>query len=156
MSENLNPGILVVDDQPENRMLMTEYLEDLGLPIDEAESGEKCLELLHKKKYTLVIMDIQMPGLNGFEVLEIMRKDEKMSEVPVVFVSTIFNSDQHIIKGITGGAIDFIPKPVNIHILKSKVSSLVIMRHVKLIIVKRSPIRVFIPYTWNASIVCIT
>jgi PAS domain S-box-containing protein len=125
MAEGLHMGILVVDDQPENRLLMTEYLEDLGLPVDVAESGEKCLELLNQKKFTLVIMDIQMPGLNGFEVLKIMRKDEKLRDIPVVFVSTVFDSDQYILRGINEGAIDFIAKPVNINILKSKVSNFI-------------------------------
>lgn len=123
MSNYLGPGILVVDDQPENRLLMVEYLGDLGLPIDEADGGKKCLELLHQKKYTIVIMDIQMPEMNGFEVLEIMRKDEELMEIPVVFVSTIYDSEQYIVKGISEGAIDFIPKPVNVNILKSKVSN---------------------------------
>jgi PAS domain S-box-containing protein len=125
MNDFEHPGILVVDDQPENRLLITEYLYDLGLNIDEADCGEKCLELLKKKSYTLVLMDVQMPGLNGYEVLEEMRKDEKLAEVPVVFVSTVYDSDQHILKGISGGAIDFIAKPVNIDILKSKVSNFI-------------------------------
>lgn len=123
MDSNKNPGILVVDDQPANRMLMAEYLEDLGLPVDEAESGKTCLEKLHQKRYSIVIMDIQMPGMTGFEVLEIMRKDEKLADIPVVFVSTIYDSEQYILKGINAGAIDFIAKPVNINILKSKVAN---------------------------------
>jgi len=125
MSNLLTPRILIVDDQFENRLLMTEYLDDLGVEVEEAENGQQCLDMLKLKDYTLVILDIQMPGLNGFEVLEIMRKDEKLIDVPVVFVSTIYDSDQHIIKGITGGAIDFIAKPVNIDILKSKVSNFI-------------------------------
>ena len=122
MSESI-PRILVVDDQPQNRMLITEYLEPLEIVIDEADSGNGCLRMLKENTYTLVILDIQMPDLDGFQVLEKMREDNDLKGIPVVFVSAIYDSDEHIVKGIEMGAIDFITKPVNINILQSKVQN---------------------------------
>jgi PAS domain S-box-containing protein len=117
------PSILVVDDQPHNILLIREYLESLGVEIDEANSGIKCLEMQQKKLYTMLILDIQMPGMDGFEVLANMRKDERLKDIPVVFISAIYDSDKYVLKGIEGGAIDFIVKPVNISILRTKVSN---------------------------------
>ncbi len=119
----VRPIILVVDDQPRNILLITEYLEILNVEIEGANSGQECLEKLRNKKYTMVILDIQMPGMDGFEVLAEMRKDERLMDVPVVFISAIYDSDKYVLKGIEGGAIDFISKPVNILILRSKVSN---------------------------------
>lgn len=122
MNENL-PRVLVVDDKLQNRLLIAEYLEPLGVKIDEASSGKDCLELLKKQEYTLVILDVQMPGLSGFEVLEQMRIDKDLEDIPVVFVSAVFNSEEYILKGIEKGAIDFITKPININILQGKVNN---------------------------------
>lgn len=117
------PRILVVDDREQNRMLITEYLESLDVIIDEAASGEACLDLLEQNPYSLIILDIQMPGMDGFEVLEKMRSDPETADIPVVLISAIFDSEEHIIRGIESGAIDFISKPVNITILSRKVSN---------------------------------
>ena len=117
------PRILVVDDKQQNRMLITEYLESLDVIIEEAASGQECLNLLSQNTYSLIILDVQMPGLDGFEVLEKMREKEETAEIPVVLISAIFDSEEHIIKGIEKGAIDFITKPVNITILSRKVSN---------------------------------
>ncbi|MBN1597191.1 MAG: response regulator [Bacteroidales bacterium] len=117
------PRVLVVDDQLQNRMLIAEYLDELEIDIDEAESGEECLEKLKHEDYTLIILDIQMPGLDGFEVLEAMRKVERTKDIPVVFISAIYDSEEYILKGISSGAIDFITKPINISILRSKVTN---------------------------------
>jgi PAS domain S-box-containing protein len=117
------PNILVVDDQAQNILLIREYLDKLDIDIEEANSGMKCLEMLENKIYTLLILDIQMPGMDGFEVLAEMRKNERLKEIPVVFISAIYDSDKYVLKGIESGAIDFIAKPVNISILRSKVSN---------------------------------
>jgi CheY-like chemotaxis protein len=94
------PKILVVDDKAQNRALIAEYIEPLNVDIDEAASGEECLRLLKKNNYTLVLLDIQMPGLDGFQVLERMRGDEDLKEIPVVFISAIFNTEEILLKGI--------------------------------------------------------
>ncbi|MBA7550036.1 Sensor histidine kinase TmoS [subsurface metagenome] len=117
------PRILVVDDQQQNRMLIMEYLESLDVIIEEASSGEACLSLLNENTYSLIILDVQMPGLDGFQVLERMRSKRETEDIPVVLISAIFDSEEYILKGIENGAIDFITKPINISILSSKVSN---------------------------------
>ncbi len=117
------PRILVVDDKEHNRMLVTEYLESLDVIIDEAASGETCLNLLEQNSYSLIILDVQMPGMDGYQVLEKMQSNEATAEIPVVLISAIFDSEEYIIKGIERGAIDYITKPVNITILSRKVSN---------------------------------
>ena len=119
------PRILVVDDQVQNRMLVTEFLEMLDVIVDEASSGKECLEKLQQEDYLLVILDVQMPDLDGFRVLELMREDEKLAHIPVVFVSAVFNSEEYVLKGIEKGAIDFIAKPINTSVLKTKVQNFI-------------------------------
>jgi PAS domain S-box-containing protein len=122
MNEN-RPRILVVDDKTQNRLLITEYLEPLNVLIEEAASGKECLELLKKREYSLVILDVQMPGLSGFQVLEQMRSEKALETIPVVFISAVFNSEEYILKGIEKGAIDFMAKPINVNILQNKVNN---------------------------------
>jgi len=117
------PRILVVDDKQQNRLLITTYLETLDVIMEEAASGSECLNLLEKNSYSLIILDVQMPGMDGFEVLEKMRSRKETADIPVVLISAIFDSEQYIIKGIESGAIDYIVKPVNITILCRKVSN---------------------------------
>ena len=106
---------------------MEAYLEELPVSIDEAASGPEALKKLREREYVMVLLDVQMPGMDGFQVLETMRSEPALADVPVIFVSAISNSDEHIIRGITGGAVDFIPKPVNGTILTSKVSNFISM-----------------------------
>ncbi|MGD2035911.1 MAG: response regulator, partial [Bacteroidales bacterium] len=117
------PRILVVDDKQQNRMLITEYLESLDVITEEAASGEACLELLEQNTYSLIILDVQMPDMDGFEVLDEMRSREETADIPVVLISAIFDSEEYIIKGIEKGAIDYLVKPINITILIRKVSN---------------------------------
>ncbi|HEY3369305.1 MAG TPA: response regulator [Prolixibacteraceae bacterium] len=116
-----NPKILLVDDMLENLISLEAILEDFEIDIVRAFSGEEALKLSLKDEYALVILDVQMPGMNGYETLELMRQRKKTKYLPVIFVSAIHQSDLHIIKGIETGAVDFIPKPVIPDILKGKV-----------------------------------
>ena len=117
--------ILVVDDREENRILLREYLDELNVNIDEAESGSVCLEKLKQKEYTLVILDVQMPYMDGYTVLDNMRASDEFRNIPVILVSTVFSSEEHVLRGIEGGAIDFIVKPINHDILTSKVNNFI-------------------------------
>ncbi len=117
------PRILIVDDQAQNRMLFIEYLSELEVDVDEASSGEECLRILKNNIYSLVCLDVQMPVLDGYQVLEKMREDNNLADVPVIFISAVFNSEEYILKGLSKGAIDYIIKPVSIPILINKVSN---------------------------------
>lgn len=115
------PKILLVDDLLENLISLEAILEDFDIELIRAFSGEEALKLSLKDEFALAILDVQMPGMNGYETLELMRQRKKTRYLPVIFVSAIHHSDLHIIKGIETGAVDFIPKPVIPDILKGKV-----------------------------------
>ncbi len=117
----MRPKILIVDDLIENLISLEAILEDFDIEIIRAYSGEEALKISMKEEFALVILDVQMPGMNGYETLEMMRQRKKTKYLPVIFVSAIHQSDLHIIKGIETGAVDFIPKPVIPDILRGKV-----------------------------------
>lgn len=117
----LRPKILIVDDLLENLISLEAILEDFEIDLVRAFSGEEALKNSIKEDFALVILDVQMPGMNGYETLEMMRQRKKTRYLPVIFVSAIHQSDLNIIKGIETGAVDFIPKPIIPDILKGKV-----------------------------------
>ncbi|PTN09791.1 signal transduction histidine kinase [Mangrovibacterium marinum] len=117
----MRPKILIVDDLIENLISLEAVLDDFDIDIVRATSGEEALKRSLKDEFALVILDVQMPGMNGYETLEMMRQRKKTRYLPVVFVSAIHQSDLHIIKGIETGAVDFIPKPIIPNILRGKV-----------------------------------
>jgi signal transduction histidine kinase len=117
----MRPKILIVDDLLGNIISLEAILEDFEADLVRAFSGEEALRLSYKEEFALVILDVQMPGMNGYETLEMMRQRKKTKYLPVIFVSAIHQSDLHIIKGIETGAVDFIPKPIIPDILKGKV-----------------------------------
>jgi len=117
----IKPKILIVDDHLENLISLEAILEDFEIDLVRAFSGEEALKHSLKDDFALVILDVQMPGMNGYETLEMMRQRKKTKYLPVIFVSAIHQSDLNIIKGIETGAVDFIPKPIIPDILKGKV-----------------------------------
>ena len=117
----MKPKILIVDDLIENLISLEAILDDFDIEFVRASSGFDALKLSQKEEFALVILDVQMPGMNGYETLEMMRQRKKTRYLPVIFVSAIHQSDLHIIKGIETGAVDFIPKPIIPDILKGKV-----------------------------------
>ncbi len=113
--------ILIVDDLVENLISLELLLSDFCVGIERATSGEEALRKTMNEEYALAILDVQMPGMDGYETLSLMRKRNKTKYLPVIFVSAIHQSDLHIIKGIETGAVDFIPKPIIPEILLGKV-----------------------------------
>ena len=116
--------ILIIDDNKANLFSLRKILEKLGVIIHTAISGYEGLDLSEKNHYSLVLLDIQMPEMDGFETLRRMRDSAKNRYVPVILISAIFTEDQYKIKGIQTGAVDFIPKPVNPEIIRAKVKIL--------------------------------
>ena len=115
------PNILIVDDLIENLISLEMILSDFDVSFFRAMSGPEALRKTLTEDFALAIMDVQMPGMDGYETLSLMRKRKKTKYLPVIFVSAIHQSDLHIIKGIETGAVDFIPKPVIPEILAGKV-----------------------------------
>jgi len=113
--------ILIVDDLVENLISLEMLLSDFCVEIVKATSGAEALRKTINDDFAMAILDVQMPGMDGYETLSLMRKREKTKYLPVIFVSAIHQSDLHIIKGIETGAIDFISKPIIPEILIGKV-----------------------------------
>lgn len=113
--------ILLVDDRTENILALEAHLEELELHIYTALSGEEALTLMLEHDFGLVLLDVQMPGMNGFEVAEIMKKRKKTRDIPIIFVTAINKDQAYVFKGYEHGAVDYLFKPLEPLIVRSKV-----------------------------------
>ena len=123
LNPNIDPGkvkILVVDDIPLNVLLVKKMLQPLGLTTDEAEDGVVVMEKIARQKPDLVLLDLMMPRMNGFEVLRRLRADEATKSIPVIILSAL-NSNDDVAKGIAMGAEDNITKPIIMERLQNSV-----------------------------------
>lgn len=114
------PAVLVVDDNEENRDLLDRHLQRLGLRVVPAESGRHALTLLETQPVDLILLDIMMPGLNGFQVLEALKADARWRGLPVIMISALDDLDG-VAKCIELGAEDYIFKPFKIILLRARV-----------------------------------
>ena len=117
--------ILIVDDIRANIIALKKTLELHSIDVDTAESGEEALKKILKTDYSLIIMDVQMPGLDGFEVVKILSGNKKTKDIPVIFLSAINIEKKYIFKGYETGAVDYITKPVDSDLLILKVKSFI-------------------------------
>jgi class 3 adenylate cyclase len=117
------PGhILIVDDNKMNRLLLGRHLEQLGHQLAFAENGRQALEVLRARQFDLVILDIEMPELDGFQVLQQLAGDPELKNIPVIMASSLDELDS-VVKCIELGAEDYLHKPVNPVLLKARISS---------------------------------
>jgi DNA-binding response OmpR family regulator len=115
--------ILIVDDKSENLISLRTFLEQSGFEVDEASSGEEALRKILNTVYSLIILDVQMPGMDGFEVAEIITGYNKAKDTPILFLSAVNIDKQFITKGYLTGAVDYITKPFDPDILLLKVKT---------------------------------
>ena len=115
--------ILIVDDIRANIIALKKTLELHNIEVDTAESGEEALKKILKIDYCLIIMDVQMPGLDGFEVVKILSGNKKTKDIPVIFLSAINVEKKYFLKGFETGAVDYITKPVDTDLLILKVKT---------------------------------
>ena len=113
--------ILLVDDKPENLFSLRQILELNQFLTDTASSGEEALKKVLKQEYALIILDVQMPGMDGFEVAEAITGLNKTKDIPIIFLSAVNTHKRFITKGFETGAIDYLTKPVDPDILILKV-----------------------------------
>jgi response regulator RpfG family c-di-GMP phosphodiesterase len=113
--------ILIVDDKPENLIALEAVLEDENRELIKAYSGNEALKILLKERFALVLLDVQMPGMDGFEVAQLMHSNQKIAKVPIIFVTAISKEKKYVVKGYEVGAVDYLFKPIEPVILKSKV-----------------------------------
>jgi len=113
--------ILIVDDTDENLVALEALLRRDGLEVLKAMSGAEALELLLVHDVALALLDVQMPEMDGFELAELMRGSERTKHVPIIFVTAGSRDPQRVFKGYESGAVDFLFKPIDPHVLRSKV-----------------------------------
>jgi len=115
--------ILIVDDSPGNIFTLKTLLELHAFPTDSASSGEEALRKVLKNSYALIILDVQMPGMDGFEVAEILSGNNATKDIPVIFLSAINVEKKYITKGYLSGGIDYVTKPIDPDILLLRVKT---------------------------------
>jgi len=116
------PKMLVVDDNTPNRKIIQSLFKKQGIEIHEAKSGNEAILMANENQYDVILMDIQMPGLNGFEATEIIKKDEKNHNVPIIFLSAVYSSEHYKLVGLKSGGVEFITKPYDDEYLRGKVN----------------------------------
>lgn len=121
MASELKANVLLVDDRPENLLAMESILADLGQNLIQAGSGREALRFLLDEDFALILLDVQMPGLNGFELAELIRERERTQRTPIIFISATSKDEQYVFKGYSLGAVDYLTKPFEPEILRSKV-----------------------------------
>jgi PAS domain S-box-containing protein len=114
-------NVLIVDDEPRNLTALEAILDGRGYRLVRAESAEHALLALLTDEFALLILDIRMPGMTGFELAQMIRARNKSASVPIIFLTAFYGEDQHVIEGYETGAVDYVTKPVNPAILRSKV-----------------------------------
>jgi signal transduction histidine kinase len=114
--------VLAVDDHPENLIALEAALSDCGYDLITAESGRAAVELVKVFDFAVILMDVQMPEMDGFEAAQRIHSDFRSRTTPIIFVTAIYRSDEYERIGYTAGAVDYLFKPLNIEILKAKVA----------------------------------
>jgi signal transduction histidine kinase len=117
---NESVKFLLVDDLDENLLALEALLRREGLELLRAKSGPEALELLLVHDFALALLDVQMPGMNGFELAELMRGTERTRRVPIIFLTAIATDELRCFRGYEAGAVDFLIKPIAPHVLRSK------------------------------------
>jgi PAS domain S-box-containing protein len=114
--------ILMVDDRPENLMALEAILEPLGPELVRANSGEEALRQVLLHDFAVILLDVQMPGMNGFETAQLIKSRERSSLTPIIFLTAISKDEQFVYAGYEVGAVDYMFKPFNPDVLRSKVA----------------------------------
>ena len=125
MDQPLGPEtarILIVDDRVENLVALEAILQTLGHEIIRAGSGEQALRQVLLHEFAVILLDVQMPGMNGFETATLIKSRDRSSHTPIIFLTAISKEEEYVFEGYSAGAVDYMFKPFNPNILRSKVS----------------------------------
>jgi PAS domain S-box-containing protein len=115
-------NILIVDDEPKNLTVLESVLDNPAYRLVRAESADQALLALLVDQFALLILDIRMPGVTGLELAQMIKERKKTAQIPIIFLTAYYNEDQHVLEGYGAGAVDYLHKPVNADILRSKVA----------------------------------
>ncbi|HUP24716.1 MAG TPA: response regulator [Thermoanaerobaculia bacterium] len=116
------PGVLVVDDDPANLLTVEAALGNLASSVVTVRSGRAALRRLLTQDFAVILLDVQMPGLDGFQTAELIRRRPRLRHVPIIFVTAHYRDEDDILRGYALGAVDFLFKPIVLEVLRSKVS----------------------------------
>src|SRR5271156_1192789 len=119
---NIPINILIVDDEPKNLIVLETILDDPSYRLVRAESADQALLALVVEEFALLILDVRMPGMTGFELAKMIKDRKKTARLPIIFLTAYYNEDQHVLEGYGTGAVDYLHKPVKPTILRSKVA----------------------------------
>ena len=122
MTEDRRVKLLLVDDRQENLLALQAILEPLGQTLILAHSGEEALKCVLQHEFACILLDVQMPEMNGFDTAQIIKSREKSRYIPIIFLSAINKEDSYVFKGYSMGAVDYVFKPFNPDVLRSKVA----------------------------------
>jgi len=120
-AERKKLSILIVDDNPDNLLLLENMLDDFGVNIVTALSGKEALEKAHTQAFALILLDVMMPDMDGYETAIRLKSSEKTSHIPVIFLTALAQSKKELQKGYEVGAVDFLLKPIESIVLESKI-----------------------------------
>jgi len=115
-------NILICDDEPKNLAVLESVLDDPGYRLIRATSGEEALLAMMNNEFAVLILDVRMPSMSGFEVAQLVKERKKTARIPIIFLTAYYNEDQHVLEGYGSGAVDYLHKPVNASVLRSKVA----------------------------------
>ena len=115
-------NILLVDDRAENLLALDAILEPLGERLVRAHSGDEALKCLLTDEFAVILLDVQMPGLNGFETAELIKSRERTRDIPIIFLTAISKDEAYVFRGYSVGAVDYMAKPFQPDVLRSKVA----------------------------------
>lgn len=116
-------GVLIVDDRLENLIAAEAVLKNKDYRIDRALSGTEAIEKAMQNDYDCILLDVQMPGMDGFEVAQILSQSEKTKDIPVIFLTALSTEKEFMLKGYSTGAVEYLSKPLDSDILKVKVAT---------------------------------
>ena len=103
------PSLLLVDDRPQNLLALSAILEPLEYDLVTATSGSEVMRiLLHREDFAVILLDVQMPDLDGFEVAEVIKQRERTSTIPIIFLTELFKEERHVFRGYEVGAVDYV------------------------------------------------
>lgn len=114
--------ILLVDDRPENLLALEAILSALDQTLVRASSGEDALKALLTDDFAVILLDVQMPGMDGFETAAHIKRRERTRDIPIIFLTAINHGPHHTFRGYAAGAVDYISKPFDPWVLRAKVS----------------------------------
>lgn len=129
---NDHPKVLIVDAHPENLLILKKPMEALPVEVICTTSGDKALALTRQYEFALCIIDVMMPEINGFANAQLILQNEEAKFVPIIFITAMDYDENHVFKGYDVGAVDYLCKPINVHILLHKVSFFLKLHHQRL------------------------